>query len=108
MQELDKVEQPKLVLHFYAVYDNKTMQYMPPFTATNDSVAIRHFEGGLQTDGIMQRNPEDFSLWRVGQWEPDTANMIGTTSECIGKAHELIARMRAAVAQEAQLSLGAK
>lgn len=92
--------------HVYSVYDNKMMAYMAPFTARNDEVAIRHFQSGLQQDGMIRRNPEDFSLWRVGGWNPESA-VIVTAKEGplqIAKAHELLARMQAAENQH-QLSL---
>lgn len=91
---MDKQE-IKIEDKMYSVYDVKAQTYMPPFTAKNDGTAIRHFQQGIRQPGLIQNNPEDFSLWRVGIWYPETGECIKTPGECIAKAHELIARMNA-------------
>lgn len=105
MQEMPKAKLQ--VEKVYSVYDAKLQAYMAPFTAPNDDVAIRHFQTGVTSDGMIRRNPEDFSLWRVGQWTPENADVRGTEEGAptqIAKAHELLARVEAAERQH-QLSL---
>lgn len=79
----------------YTVFDAKVVAYLPPFTATNDGVAERHFQGSLLQDGLIRRNPEDFSLWKIGAWCPKTALVKEMKPVCIAKAHELLATMEA-------------
>lgn len=85
----------------YSVYDSKTQAYMPPFTANNDGVAVRHFQAGITQPGLIQSNPEDFSLWRIGLWQIETGHLEATDSECIAKAHEIVARLQAQEVQQA-------
>lgn len=79
----------------YTVYDGKMLAYMAPFTAPNNAVATRHFSGSLLQDGLIRRNPEDFTLWRVGTWCPQNALVQEENPVCIAKAHELLAAMQA-------------
>ncbi len=81
--------------NLYSVYDSKVQAYLPPFTAVNDGVAIRHFSGSLRQNGIIQTHPEDFALWRIGTWKPADADINASHCECIAKAHELMAKLQA-------------
>lgn len=79
----------------YTVFDGKMLAYMAPFTAPNNAVAERHFQGSLLQDGLIRRNPEDFTLWRVGTWCPQTALVQEQKPVCLAKAHEILARLDA-------------
>jgi len=81
--------------HVYSIFDNKMQIYMAPYTAPNDAVAIRLFKQGIRQPGMIHNEPEDYSLWKIGNWNPDTAEISATASTCIAKAHELAAILRA-------------
>jgi len=54
----------------YSVYDKKMMQYMPVWVARTDGAAIRVFSDEVKrSDSQMHAHPEDFSLWRVGEFD---------------------------------------
>lgn len=53
----------------YCVLDSVSGVYDGPVPAQNDGVALRNFQAMAQNDqSPIGRNPADFSLWRVGEW----------------------------------------
>jgi len=59
-----------MVLNGYTVFDNKALQYHPPFFAATDGAALRSFQD-LANDNntTIGRHPSDFSLWMCGSYD---------------------------------------
>ena len=54
----------------YAVYDKASGVYDGPVPCNADGVALRNFTNMAKNpDTPVGRNPECFSIWRVGQWD---------------------------------------
>ena len=77
----------------YAVLDSASAVYDGPVPSQTDGVAMRNFINMAKNpDTAVGRNPECFSLWRVGEW--DDATGVPSTpdgKECLGYAIDLIA-----------------
>lgn len=60
----------------YAIRDVKT-SFLSPTLDTNDGSAIRNFNSSIQrSDGIMLTHASDFTLYRIGDYNADTAELI--------------------------------
>lgn len=54
----------------YVVRDAAAKNYLAPFMAINDDVAIRQFAAAFMDHaGIMANNPGDFDLYRIGTFD---------------------------------------
>jgi hypothetical protein len=63
----------------FAVYDSKAEQYLAPFNATTLGLAERLFTDMVNTEGHQfNRHPEDYTLYKVGTWESETAELMST------------------------------
>lgn len=67
---------------FYDIKDNLTGSFEGMlFGSPNDEVAKRSVRIALQTGkglpALMVDSPEDYSLWRVGTYDKDTAVFVG-------------------------------
>lgn len=75
----------------YAVYDSASGIYDGPVPAHGDGVAMRNFTNMAKNkDSTVGRNPEHFSLWRVGEWNDATGEVTPEIKECLGYAVDLI------------------
>jgi len=78
------------VITLYSIHDVKTGLYFPPFSAPNDPTAVRLF-----SRHVMEENSdfnvfsEDYSLWRVGDFNQADAEITFKPKELISHAHEL-------------------
>lgn len=59
----------------YTILDRVAEEAMPPFTAKTDGLAIRIFLDVLSRSPHHPKN--DFALYRVGEWDPETLNLTG-------------------------------
>lgn len=56
-------------LKAYTVFDNKALQYHPPFYAATDGSAVRSFSDMANDNNTMiGRHPKDYSLWHCGTY----------------------------------------
>lgn len=63
-------------LKLYTVYDKKTQTYDKPFTAKTHGEAERMFgTAAKDTETLLGRHPEDFSLWNIGSFNPYTGEL---------------------------------
>lgn len=54
----------------YTVFDDAAKAHFPPFTSTNDAVAIRHFSLQVNDpESPIGRNPGDYTLVRAGEFD---------------------------------------
>lgn len=57
----------------YAIYDTASGVYDGPVPMKTDAVAIRQFQHAVMSaDNPISKNPEHFSLHRVGEWNDAT------------------------------------
>lgn len=66
-----------MLLRAYSIYDNKALQYHPPFFASADGAAVRSFSDAandLQTN--IGRHPSDFSLFFVGSFDDQHCSLV--------------------------------
>ena len=75
----------------YAVLDSASGVYDGPVPANADGVALRNFTNMARSDNnAVGKNPECFSIWRVGEWNDATGEVTPETKECLGHAVDLI------------------
>jgi len=71
----------------YAVHDIKAEIFNLPYFATNDEVAIRSFKGGVNDETTdLARNPEDYSLHYLGEYDMETGMITGEGPKVIALA----------------------
>lgn len=66
----------------YSIYDSKAEAYLTPVFMPNDGTAIRAMSDKLlenETDNNLWRHAEDYTLFRVGQWEEEEGDILGHT-----------------------------
>jgi len=63
-------------LNAYSVYDNKALQYYPPFFVSTDGAAVRNF-ADLANDSNTNvgRHPGDFVLYFVGMYDDSNGQL---------------------------------
>lgn len=60
------------LLNLYGVQDIKAGRFFPPFTSENDQTSRRMFSQMCTDAGsLIARNPEDFRLFRLGDFDPN-------------------------------------
>lgn len=91
-------------LKAYTVFDAAIEAYARPFFAQTDGEAIRSFsDESVRAGSQINSHPEDYSLWRIGTYDDNTAVLESVTPICLRKAHEVIAASRAV--DRSQLSM---
>lgn len=66
-----------MLLYAYSIFDNKALQYHPPFFASTHGAAVRSLSdlaNDLQTN--IGRHPGDYILYCVGQYDDAKGAMI--------------------------------
>lgn len=59
-----------MILRSYSVYDNKALQYHPPFFASTDGAAVRMIRDLVaDPNSSVGRHPGDYVLYCVGTWD---------------------------------------
>ncbi|AXL14593.1 nonstructural protein [Microviridae sp.] len=87
-------------INAYTIFDKKSGLYNKPFYLVNHQVALRSVSQ-LVTDENSEcaKNPEDYSLWFIGEYDDENATFASQEKECIALFHEVavkaIAGMRA-------------
>lgn len=79
-------------IKIYAIKDTK-IGFMSPFYLQNDGVAIRSFtnESNATQQNVVNTNPEDKELWRLGELDDQTGEIVSEIKYLI-KANDVIAR----------------
>lgn len=73
----------------YAIFDQKAAAYLPPFFRHADGLAIRDFAGcAVDQEHQFGRNPEDFTLYRIGCFDDETAHIEIEDPHSLGTALE--------------------
>lgn len=62
-------------LNAYSFYDVKAGVFSHPFYVVNDEVAMRNAEQMSKQEGVLQKYPKDFQLYRIGTFD-DSAGLL--------------------------------
>lgn len=75
----------------YSVYDKATCIYSNPFVCLRDAEAVRAFRQILdEPNTVYSKYPDDFALYRLGDFSDVTGVIITTTQEPICQGTDLI------------------
>lgn len=65
-----------MIQQCYAVFDTKASAFLTPFFLPTDGMAIRVFSDCVRdSQHQFGKHPEDFSLFRVGQFDADNGKL---------------------------------
>jgi hypothetical protein len=79
-------------LNVYTIFDTATGAYMRPFYMQSDGQATRAFKDlAVAADHEIGKHPEDYSLWRIGQFNDNKGELVPEDRECLATALELVA-----------------
>lgn len=86
-------------MRVYAIWDAAVTCYQRPFFCQADGEAVRAFSDLLlDKDHPVARHPEDYSLYRIGQYDDQSALLEADVAfECLARAHELAAKAKGVV-----------
>lgn len=80
-----------MIVKLYAVHDTASGVYDGPVPSGADGVAMRNFTNMARDPNTpIGKNPECFSLWRVGTWNDATGEVVPGEPELLAKAIEVI------------------
>lgn len=75
----------------YAVLDKASGVYDGPVPCNADGVAVRNFTNMANDFNTpIGKNPEDYSLWRVGEWNDADGKLKPLTKECLVHAVDIV------------------
>lgn len=75
----------------YSVKDLKAKQFSPPFFLKTDGLAHRAFSETIEKgNNDWSKYPEDFSLHYLGEFNPETGEMMPVPPESIANATEFV------------------
>lgn len=78
-------------LGIYTIKDTKAECYLPPFTMRTDGEAIRAFDDTVQREGTaIHDHPEDFCLFKVGEFNQGTGICVGVECKSLGCALDFV------------------
>ncbi len=78
---------------FYAIFDTCSGIYEKPFASTTDDLVKREFQDvATSADHAINKHPEHYSLWRLGNFDNNTGKIIDEKNECLWQAVEAIAQ----------------
>jgi hypothetical protein len=83
-QEITTKNQKYMILNAYTIKDQKAGTYSNPYYAVNDATAIRTFKQACSDKNTtLNQYPEDFSLFKVGIWDDQSAEIKSLDPEFI-------------------------
>ena len=82
-------------MNAYTIYDVASGTYMRPFYSAADGQAIRGFKD-IATDATHEvgKHPEDYTLYRIGDFNTTTGQMKGEELEKLATGLEMVAHDR--------------
>ncbi len=79
----------------YAIFDTAAGVYQKPFFGLSDGEVKRSFmDVCTSADHPVGKHPEDYSLYRLGNFDDNTGLLINEDNECLCTAHEIISQSR--------------
>ena len=70
-------------MRIFTVYDSKAAIHGQPFYAVTDGIALRMFSDAVNNnspDNALNRYPEDFTLYYIGDFNDATGSVTGNLS----------------------------
>ncbi len=84
---------PLMKVQLYAVMDTCTGIYEKPFFHTADDAVKREFQDVANTpDHAINKHPEHYSVWRLGNFDNTTGTVVDEQNECLWQAVEAISQ----------------
>ena len=82
-------------LNAYTIYDVASGIYMRPFFSQADGQAVRGFKDiATDADHEIGKHPEDYTLYRIGNFNDTTGKMAGEELEKLATALEMVSDSR--------------
>ncbi len=82
-------------LNIYTIFDTASGLYLRPFFNTSDGAALRAFSDiATDPDHEVGKHPEDYSLFRIGIYDDNTAVLTAENRDCIATGLELVSAAR--------------
>ncbi len=83
-------------LNIYTIFDTASGAYMRPFFLQSDGQAMRLFKDmASDAEHEIGKHPEDYSLFRIGIYDDNKAELIPEQRECLATALEVLADSKA-------------
>jgi len=77
-------------INIFAVFDKKAVSYLQPFYFTQKGQAIRSFEDAVNDPQTsFNKHPEDYSLFKLGEFDDQSGIIKSTNPEFIEEALNL-------------------
>lgn len=74
-----------MILKLYSIKDELS-EFASPVTIQDEANAKRFFRYQVENTKIMADNPEDFSIWEIGEFNSETGEMLCWTPKLIERA----------------------
>ena len=65
-----------MIVKVFSVFDSVAQVFSPPFFQVNEATAIRGFRQGIQQGTNQQAEPQDLSLYVLGDYNDNTGELI--------------------------------
>lgn len=76
-----------MTINMFTVYDSAAERFLDPFHAPTAQVAIRVFSEAANKDGHQfQKFPGDYTLFHIGEFDPDKGELVPMTPRSLGTA----------------------
>ena len=77
----------------YAIYDKAVEAYTRPFFVQAPGQAVRLFNDEVNTvDSPMNKHAEDYSCFRLGEFDDATGEFNTGEPVCVARGHEVLAK----------------
>ncbi len=78
-------------MNVYTVLDAAAERYLTPFFSGTVEEAIRSFREACSSEGHQfAKFPEDYSLWKVGEWEAETGVLTPVAGQKLAMATSFV------------------
>lgn len=75
--------------YVYSIRDAATEAFSPPIIVRAQGEAIRMFVDEAQNpDSRIKKHPQDFDLYKVGEWDDQTGELSGQKPERVARAQD--------------------
>lgn len=75
----------------FTVYDGKAQEHLEPFFSVNEETALRSFAELANKSGHpFHRFPEDFTLFYIGSFDPESGMVSGQAPIPLARAQALV------------------
>ena len=78
-------------IQIYSIFDNKAGVFMHPFFLRSAGEASRvMIKNVTDPDGPMSSFPEDYTLFKIGDWDDNAGVIVGHAAESLGNGVEFL------------------